>query len=147
VGSEQLQGISPGFDVILSRHAPFDLEAIADHLKPGGYFITQQVGERNMASVKATLGQPHSSPVIEPGHVTQAGLRLLAFAEYDVEYVVCDIESLIFWLSALDLLHADVDGSAALASAASLNQILAGNLDDRGFVTNEHRYLAIGQKP
>jgi hypothetical protein len=39
--------------------------------------------------------------------------------------------------------HADLDGRSALASAATLNQVLAGNVDDRGFVTNEHRYLAV----
>lgn len=32
-----------------------------------------------------------------------------------------------------------------LASAATLNRVLAGNVDRRGFVTNEHRYLAVAQ--
>jgi len=59
--------------------------------------------------------------------------------------VVHDIESLAFWLNALDPAHADVDGHSALASAATLNRVLAGNVDERGFVTNEHRYLAIAQ--
>ena len=39
----------------------------------------------------------------------------------------------------------DVDGQSALASAATLTRVLAGNVDERGFVTNEHRYLAIAQ--
>jgi len=69
--------------------------------------------------------------------------RLVTFG--DVEYVVRDIESLVFWLNALDANHADVDGKSALASAASLNRVLAGNVDERGFVTNEHRYLAIAE--
>lgn len=51
----------------------------------------------------------------------------------------------MFWLNALDTAHADIDGPSALASAAILNRVLAGNVDDRGFVTNEHRYLAIAQ--
>jgi hypothetical protein len=59
--------------------------------------------------------------------------------------VVADIESLVFWLNALDSGHADMAGQAALASAAMLNQVLAGNVDQRGFVTNEHRYLAVAQ--
>lgn len=73
--------------MILDRHAPFDLAAIAAHLRPG--------------------------------------------------------RSLVFWPNAIDPAHADVNGQSALASAAILNQVLAGNLDERGFVTNEHRYLAI----
>ncbi|MGH3165733.1 MAG: class I SAM-dependent methyltransferase [Trebonia sp.] len=145
VCGERLESVAETFDVILNRHAPFGLSAIAAHLRPGGYFITQQVGERNMACVKAALGQPADSPPIRRQAITASGLRLLAFLEYDVEYVVCDIESLLFWLNALDLAHADVDGQSAVASAAMLNRVLAGNVDTRGFVTNEHRYLAIAQ--
>jgi SAM-dependent methyltransferase len=145
VCSEQLESVPETFDVILDRHAPFGLSAVAAHLRPGGYFITQQVGERNMACVKAALGQPPSPPPIQRQAIAASGLRPLAFLEYDVEYVVCDIESLVFWLNALDASHADVDGKSALASATILNRVLAGNVDERGFVTNEHRYLAIAQ--
>jgi SAM-dependent methyltransferase len=145
VCSERLESAPGDFDVILSRHAPFDLSVIAARLRPGGYFITQQVGERNMACVKAALGQPPGPPPIQREAIAKSGLRLLAFLEYDVEYVVRDIESLLFWLNALDTAHADMDGKSALASATILNQILAGNVDERGFVTNEHRYLAIAQ--
>jgi SAM-dependent methyltransferase len=145
VCSERLESVPETFDVIIDRHAPFDLSAVAAHLKPGGYFVTQQVGERNMACVKAALGQPASPPPIQRQAIAASGLRPLAFMEYDVEYVVRDIESLVFWLNALDLGHADVDGQSALASAVILNRVLAGNLDERGFVTNEHRYLAVAQ--
>jgi SAM-dependent methyltransferase len=145
VCSDRLESVPETFDVILDRHAPFDLSAIAAHLRPGGFFITQQVGERNMACVKAALGQPPGPPPIQRQAIEASDLRPLAFLEYDVEYVVCDIESLVFWLNALDAGHADVDGRAALASAAILNRVLAGNVDERGFVTNEHRYLAIAQ--
>jgi SAM-dependent methyltransferase len=145
VGSERLESVPETFDVIIDRHAPFDLAAVAAHLEPGGYFITQQVGERNMACVKAALGQPSAPPPIQPQAIAASGLQPLAFMEYDVEYVVPDIESLVFWLNALDPGHADVDGQSALASAMALNRVLAGNVDERGFVTNEHRYLAIAQ--
>jgi len=147
VGSARLEGMTATFDLILNRHAPLELRAIAGHLKPGGYFITQQVGERNMAAVKAALGQPEGNPVIGKEEIARSGLRLLAFGEYDVEYVVSDIESLVFWLGALDVLHTGTDGSTALASAATLNKILTGNTDHRGFVTNEHRYLTVAQQP
>lgn len=143
VCSEQLESVPENFDVILDRHAPFDLSAVAAHLQPGGYFITQQVGERNMACVKAALGQPAGPPPIRWQAIADSGLRPLAFLEYDIEYVVRDIESLVFWLNALDTAHADIDGQSALASAATLNRVLAGNVDQRGFVTNQHRYLAI----
>jgi hypothetical protein len=135
VGSERLESVAETFDVILDRQAPFDLAAIAAHLRPGGYFLTQQVGERNMARVKAALDQPPGPRPIQPQAITASGLRPVAFMEYDVEYVVRDIESLIFWLNALDPAHADIDGPSALASVAILNRVLAGNVDERGFVT------------
>lgn len=147
VGSAGLEGVATSFPVIINRHAVLELDAVAEHLKPGGYFITQQVGERNMACVKQALGQSAGRPAISWQALVWAGLRVVAFCEYDVEYVVCDVESLVFWLSALDLAHADLDGAAVVTSAATFNKVLAGNVDPRGFVTNEHRYLAIGQAP
>jgi SAM-dependent methyltransferase len=146
VCSERLELVPETFDVIIDRQAPFDLSAVAAHLKPGGYFITQQVGERNMACVKAALGLSVSRPAIQRQAIAASGLQPLAFMEYDVEYAVCDIESLVFWLNALDPGHADVDGQSALAGATILNRVLAGNVDERGFVTNEHRYLAVAQR-
>lgn len=145
VCSARLEGIAATFPVIINRHVRLDLAAVSEHLRPGGYFITQQVGERNMACIRAALGQQPGSAEISAKALTDVGLRVIAFLEYDVEYVVRDIESLVFWLTALDMLHADLDGSAALADAATLNAILAGNLDERGFVTNEHRYLAVAR--
>jgi hypothetical protein len=145
VCSDRLESVPEMLDVIISRHAPFDPVAVAAHLRPGGYFITQQVGERNMLCVKSALAQPQGPPAVQRQSFAASGLRLLAFLEYDVEYVVRDIESLVFWLNALDLDHADVDGRSALASAVTLNRILAGSVDERGFVTNEHRYLVVTQ--
>lgn len=146
LGDHRLGSVPETFDVVLCRQAPFDLDAVAKRLRPGGYFLTQQVGERNMACVKDALGQADPPVPVSRDQVRASGLRLVAFMEYDVEYVVRDIESLVFWLNALDLAHADVCGASALASADDFNTVLAGNVDDRGFVTNEHRYLVIAQR-
>jgi hypothetical protein len=96
-----------------------------------------------MACVKTALAQETTQPTVQRQAFAASGLRLLAFLEYDVDYIVRDIESLLFWLRGLDGVHADLDGSAALVSATALNRVLAGNVDERGFVTNEHRYLAV----
>ena len=144
-GSHTLDGISERFDVALSRHAPFNVESVSATLKPDGLFITQQVGEHNMGNVKSALGQSVPAP-IAPTSFDDGSLELVDFREYDVDYVVSDVESLVFWLSALDVLHADVDGSTAMADADVFNSILNGNVTGRGFATNEHRYLAVARK-
>lgn len=140
-----LGNISQKFNVIVNRHCALDLIAIKEHLAPGGYFITQQVGEKNMNNIKIVLNQQVQKPTITKSDIETSGLRLVSFCEYDVEYVVKDIESLVFWLKALDMLHADLSGAEAISDVNILNEILKGNVDDRGFVTNEHRYLVVAQ--
>jgi len=145
ISAETLDKVSGSFDVIINRHAPFDLTAIHHHLKPGGYYVTQQVAESSMRNIKEVLGQVGRSQISEE-LVNASPLRLIAFMKYDVEYLVRDVDSLVFWFQALDLLHSDFDGAAALSHVDILNRILANNVDDRGFITNEARYLVIAQR-
>lgn len=146
VGSDRLDDVPESFHVILDRHAPFSLDAVSAHLEPDGVFITQQVGERNMANVKRALAQEPTDAPLHPRMFVGTGLELADFREYDVEYVVSDIDSLVFWLGALDLQHADVDGVRAVEDAETLNDILRENVTRDGFVTNEHRYLAVARR-
>jgi SAM-dependent methyltransferase len=146
VDDHLLAQTSETFDVALCRHAPYDPAVLHERLSPGGYVLTQQVGERNMGNVKAATGQAFSVWTFDPGEFERAGFRVLATMEYDVEYVVQDVESLVFWLQALDLMHADLPGGRLTGDADAFNQLLAGNVDERGFVTNEHRYMVVAQR-
>lgn len=74
------------------------------------------------------------------------GLRVVAFLEYNVDYTVLNIESLLFWLNALDMLHAGFDGGIATTDVNLLNKMLDKGYTTGGFLTNEHRYLVIAQK-
>lgn len=141
----RLRTISEKFGVITNHHALIDLGAAYAHLEPGGYFIAQQVGENNMACVKDAIGLGIVPPPVSKHEISSHGFRVVAFMEYDITFVVPDIDSLIFWFRALDPQHADIDGGQAIASADRLNRVLAGNVDHRGFVTNEHRYLVVAQ--
>lgn len=44
------------YDVVLSRHTAFDPDEVRRVLRPGGRFVTQQVGSDETASVRALLG-------------------------------------------------------------------------------------------
>ena len=145
ISAETLDGVSGAFDVIVNRHAPFDQTAIHHHLATGGYYVTQQVAESNMRNIKEVLGQVGRSQISEE-LVNASPLKLIAFMKYDVEYLVRDVDSLVFWLQALDVLHSDLDGAAAFTHVDILNSILANNVDERGFITNEARYLVIAQR-
>jgi len=147
VAGIDLKGIGGKFDIILNRHAPFDLAAIEKHLNTGGYFITQQVGELNMDNIILALGGVARPTVISRKEFNKTNLKVVAFLEYNVDYRVEDIESLIFWLSALDILHAGFDATIGSVDAEALNKVLESNRDNsKGYLTNEHRYLVVAQK-
>ena len=44
------------FDLVLNRHDSYDVNEVRRVLKPGGYFITQQVGGSNDLRLRALLG-------------------------------------------------------------------------------------------
>lgn len=144
VSDIDLKAIDDTFDVILDRHAPFNLVAIKEHLRNGGIFITQQVGELNMLNIKKVLGQTYDTPPVTKAMFSEAGLGLIDFMEYDIEYIVEDIGSLVFWLRALDIAHSDMESSKL--DVGMLNRILKNNVSSKGFVTNEHRYLVVAKK-
>jgi hypothetical protein len=98
-----------------------------------------------MRNIKEVLGQVGRSQISDE-LVNASPLKLIAFMKYDVEYLVRDVDSLVFRLQALDVLHSDLDGAAALTHVDILNSILANNVDERGFITNEARYLVIAQR-
>jgi SAM-dependent methyltransferase len=143
---EHLEGVEGNYSVVLNRHAPYDLRAIASKLQTGGYFITQQVGEKNMRNIIETIGTPRTEPVIAENMFEGTGLKVIAFMEYNIDYRVLDIESLLFWLNALDYLHAGFDSTIATDDAVLLNKVLEKCVDGESFLTNEHRFLVIAQK-
>jgi hypothetical protein len=70
----------------------------------------------------------------------------VSFVEHDIEYVVHDLESLVYWLRTLELLPAEQVTPGSVHPVHLLNRILAGHVDHRGFVTNEHRYLVLARR-
>ena len=145
VMDDRLIGLVGVFDIILCRHAPYNLGAVKKHLKPGGYFITQQVGEKNMENIKSAIGQDMTKPAIAKSEFIDGGFDIVEFLEYDIDHIVLDIESLVFWLNALDEMHADMVGKKITDDVSILNKILDGNVDERGFITNEKRCLVVAK--
>jgi len=146
VDSEKLKNTKEKFNLILNRHAPFNAEAISQHLLSDGFFITQQVAINNMSNIKKVIKHKVSKPVGSKEEILKTDLKIIEFREYDVEYIVKNVESLVFWLKALDMLHADIHTDKLITQSDVLNNILKGNLNEKGFVTNEHRYLLVAQK-
>ncbi len=136
------------FDVVINRHAPFETQVVHRLLLPGGRFVTQQVGENNMKNVRDAFQiEAVADSPISPDEFVQQGFIVERFDEYDIDYVIRDMDSLVFWLQALDVAHSDFGGFDSKRDAEAINRLLSTSLTADGIVTNEHRYLLAATKP
>lgn len=140
------------FDVILNRHAVLCVPEIARVLRPGGLFITQQVGARNTGNICAVFGCTVGGPYVAPESPTVAelaaefsarGFGIVCTAEYDVRWWIEDAASLLFWLQALPL----PEDFAIERHWRQVQRILDHEMTPQGILTNEHRELIIVRKP
>ncbi len=146
------------FDVVLARQAPISVLEVMRVLKPGGFFVTQQVGGRNTQNIFETFGwvsngaywesywREHDLPSLNLTSLREAfgneGGHVVAWGEYDVGYAFLDVESLIFWLKAVPLPESfDIE-----RHEDQLRSFIERHRTAKGIATNEHRELLIVQK-
>ncbi len=139
------------FDVVLSRHSIVDAGEVTRVLRPGGLFITQQVGPRNAENVIRVFGCTASghyrpTPGQDMDSLVAAFLArdcaILCRAEYNVPYYYTDLSSFVFWLKAVPIPE-DFDMARHWEQVA---HIAAAYTTPRGIATNEHRLLLIVRK-
>jgi SAM-dependent methyltransferase len=143
------------FDVVLNRHAPAVAAEVARLLRPGGYFVTQQVGGRNTQNLFETFGWgsvgsyweaywrergvPPSSVAHLDAAFREAGCVIVARGEYDIGYRFLDVESLVFWMKSVPLPEElDIE-----RHGKQLESFLARYRTPEGIATNEHRDLLV----
>lgn len=148
---EALRFPDGAFDVVLNRHCSVDVREAFRVLRPGGYFITQQVGARNTRNICELFGCGvggeyevdlfQELPVLA-GAFRQLGCRLVWAAEYDVGYWFLDVESLLFWFQAIPMPE-DFDIETHWPQ---VDHVIAEFGTPQGIETNEHRELLIVQR-
>ena len=148
--AEDLRFSDGVFDVVLNRHAVIHPAEAVRVLRPGGYFITQQVGARNTQNlcdlfgcgVGGEYGQEAESVGALADAFARAGCRVECVAEYDVRYWFRDVESLLFWHGAIPMPEDfDLERHWEL-----VDQIIADYATSGGIESNEHRELLIARK-
>lgn len=87
------------FDLILDRHEAFDAPEIARTLRPGGVFLTQQVGADNFVEAHELFGAPVAYPDSTLAHATAgleaAGLRIDDAAAWRGRTTFVDVGALL----------------------------------------------------
>ena len=156
--AEALAFPDASFDVVLNRHAPAVAAEVARVLRPGGYFVTQQVGGRNTQNLFEAFawgsngayweaywrqrGVPPSSVAHLGAAFQEAGCAMVAQGEYDVGYRFLDVASFVFWLKAVPLPE-ELD---IARHGNRLEAFLARSRTPHGIATNEHRDLLVMRK-
>lgn len=149
------------FDVILNRHAPIFRDEVVRVLRPGGYFITQQVSGRNAQSIFDAFGWGSNEQhwlrffAHERGEdfrelqvrgllrsLPAAGCTVIAQGEYDVRTYFQDEEDLIFYLLWSPLPEKlDPD-----RHYREITRLLEEHRTPRGIESNEHREFLVARK-
>ncbi len=140
------------FDIVLNRHASFDVNETVRVLRPGGLFITQQVGNRNTLHICNVFGVgPGGTYEYDPEFTVrrtaqqfaERGCHIIAQGEYDVDYRFLDLESFLFWLKAIPM----PEDFTLERHWRSVQEIIEADWTKRGLLSNEHRELLIVRKP
>lgn len=144
------------FDMVINRQAPMNVVEIKKVLKPNSYFITQHVGVKNMQNIKEAFGFKNSTsnPSQLPEQVVKDfqsnGFSVVAVCEYNVNYYVKDIASLVFWLKALRS-HGHAQPTVPEDFTIekywkNVDELWTQFSTSKGFLTNEHRHLLVVKK-
>lgn len=100
---DQLPFPDGSFGLVTSRHESYDPHEIRRVLAPGGRFVTQQVGGRDLAELNAALGAPpHDYQewdlAAAAAELTAAGMEVTWQREAHVPAVFRDIGALVLFL-------------------------------------------------
>lgn len=140
-------------DIVLNRHAVVDVAEVVRVLRPGGCFITQQVGAQNTFNITTLfgcgpgMGGQRIMPAQEIPDLADAfqqrGCAIVSYATYNVPYYFQDAASLLFWMQAVGVPpHFDIE-----QDWQSVNYLLTEYMTPRGIESNEHRELLIVRMP
>lgn len=147
------------FDVVLTRHNKIWVEQIVDVLRPGGYFISQQIGERSNRLIWDAFGWGVEGdywrrtaeeegygplPTMEEyaAEFERHGCRVVARGHCEVQAWFRDVEALVLYLKAAPFPE-ELDPARHLDA---FNRYLALAKGPRGYETNESTDLLVIHK-
>jgi SAM-dependent methyltransferase len=137
------------FDLVINRHGDFLAAEVHRLLKPGGRFVTQQVGGRNCIQLNEVLQDPvevgYAGSTLESAVRTleECGLRILDQREEYPRAEFRDIGAVVFYLKAVPWQIRDFSLEKYYARLGKIHNLIqaTGRL-----VVTEHRFYIEAQK-
>lgn len=145
-------------DVVLARHEAFDAADLARLTRPGGAFVTQQVGHDETASVRALLGLPLVRETWDAAEAVRqlvaAGWRVTDVDEARPTTRFTDVAALLAYARTVPwqlpelVLERDADPRASRpALAARLEELHVACARDGAVIAVSHRFRVTARAP
>ena len=150
VTDDQLPFKASAFDLVINRHTSYDESEVYRVLKPGGRFITQQVGGKNNLSLSLKLidGYQQAFPKHDLSHCTNrlktAGFSINMAEEAYPPVRFYDLGAVAFYAKAMEWEYPGFSTAACFDNLVCLQ----AELETRGCIESlEHRFVMIAEKP
>lgn len=137
------------FDIVLSRHEAFLANEVWRVLKPGGYFITQQVGARNdRLLVEKLLGDiPYPFPEHDLIHnvemLKEAGFAIVEQMEEEPVMKLFDLGATVYFARQIPWEFP----AFSVEQCYDRIKALQSELDKNGYIENRtHRFFIVAKK-
>ena len=147
---EPIPSMDGTFDVIVNRHGSYQPSELWRALRPGGWFITQQVGEANERELVALLlpGCPRPFPGWNPQNAKQQlqeqGFTITLAEEAFRPIYFYDVGAFVWYAHIIEW---EFPGFA-VSSCLERLQMAQTILDQDGVIAgNIHRFAIVAQKP
>ena len=137
------------FDIIINRHESFDLNEVNRTLKHGGYFITQQVGNKSSYELMRKLND--SDAPYMPEHtmnryvdeLSSLGFYILKTDETIFPLKFYDVGAVVFYAKVIVWEFPNFSVKTHLDKLLSCQK----EVDEKGYVeSTDHRFLIVARK-
>lgn len=138
------------FDLVINRHDSFNAREVQRVLRPGGTFITQQVGGQDLIELNEALQDKirmafHAwEPSLVRRQLETAGLQVLVAEDAFPEAVFTDIGAVVFFLKVTPWQIEDFSCDRYREQLHLLHQRIVA---EEGFRAHTHRFFIIARKP
>ena len=138
------------FDLIINRHEAYNTDEVFRILKPGGFFITQQVGPMNNQSLsRFLLSDPSFKLCFDCGfdkdleRLSQSGFEIVSNLEYYPESKFLDTGALVQFAKIIEWEFPNFSVAKCFDQLLEIHDIIC----KEGFYTSsQHRYLIVAHK-
>lgn len=138
------------FDLVLNRHESYHPAEVARVLRPGGVFLTQQVGGDEFSEVRDVLDAPRPAPHVQyatfHADLETAGLENLDGAECVDHYTFTDVAALIAYLQLVPWVAPD-DFTVDRYAEALLSLHASGPATGEPLRVTRKRFWLMARKP